>query len=342
MRVSSPRAPFREVLSVDADPASPTMIAELLLILAGYESTLFLPSPPAPARPTTFVLGVVESRLFHPGEVSSLNTLAQLAFRYAKIRRWATETRAAARRGALQHSVSTPPYGEGHSARRQPAPSQYMAALASSLLQILSEYEALILETEAKILSKDAALVGASPSFVPLASLLATFAPWQSPIASLSSLIDTLSARPSDWSPGALIDLLQDQSLTGFAHISTLYRLLSRSIQRTWLSHLLLFLVHGLPSPSPESLAVDVGPDPASPHRRVYKLKDGSMPHLVGERARDSILWSGRAVATVKAERKELPRTLIESMTNLVKDVLPENELEFGRAVEQVRGEIGE
>jgi gamma-tubulin complex component 4 len=323
------------------------------------------------------------------GEISSLNTLGQLAFRFAKVRSWATSTQLAARQALLSTHLPppTPPSsdeeerrrgkkGKGRAApeaggRAQQPPSQYLATLCSTLIGgILREYEDLIVSTEMRILKSDASFV-AEGSFVPLSTLLATFNPWMAPMASLVSLVDILQAGPPssstsptspassstttpDWPPGPLIDLLHSRSQIGYTHISRIYTLLSISVQRTWISHLLLFLIHGqTPSPSapssanplpslPESLSIDVGPDPSSSRRRLYKLREGSMPLFVSEATRESILYVGRAVAMSKREGREIDRGIKERMSEWVREVLPMDHRAFEGVIDRVRGEVGE
>lgn len=114
------------------------MIAEVLLVLAGHQSSLF---------PNDHTLNPTFAPLLHPGEQQCLESLGLIAFRYRKIK---------ASCSALSRT-----------------PSRYICALCSKLNHILKdEYEALVVETEAKVLKRDANLV-ASGSFVPLSSIRA-------------------------------------------------------------------------------------------------------------------------------------------------------------------------
>ena len=222
---------------------------------------------------------------------------------------------------------------------------------------MLEEYQSVLVWTEERVLIGDEGFVGEVEGFVPLATLLATFASWHATMASLSSLVDALQAGPQSpnpssqpsskasssqpipiWPPGPLITLLHNQHLTSYSNLSTIYLHLSHAVQLTFLSQLLVFLLHGLPC----SLAYDSGPDPFALHRRTYALRDGAMPDVIGKEVRESVLWVGRAVAVVRREGRELPREMRARLERVVRGVWIEEEREFKEAVERVRGEVGE
>lgn len=188
------------------------MIAEVLLVLAGHPSSLFLPSSE---------LSHAFLPLLHPGEKQSLEFLSRIAQRYNKLK--------AATRNLC---------GE----------SEYLSSLCAAIDLILGEYETLVVEIEARVLRRDDAMV-ASGSFVPLSSLKAVFAPWDAPFAALASLADQLEsggANPaSRWTPGPLIDLLIQRSNTGVERISSIMAALALAVQKVWRIHLIAYFVHG-------------------------------------------------------------------------------------------------
>lgn len=337
------------------------MLAELLALLSGRPSSLFDASPPE--APTTYIISPAYTQLFHPGEVAALERLGVLAFRYAAIRRW-----------IAQATRPPPPVAASSSSfrldarRRQAgssqndedcAPTLYLICLYATLQDLLKEYDALVIETQAKIVRRDEQFV-AHGSIVTLSSLLAHFSPWQHPMASIFSLMKTLTAGTADptledgtssvaamrrdWPPGILIDLLHARRSCGFDVIATLHMHLSRAVQRAWSKNLVAFLIHGLTSDSPESLVADAGNDPLSPGKRIYVFREGAMPSFVGPTTRESILYVGTAVATVRAQEgsKELPQEMRKRMADWVQRVRPEDEVEFARIIERVRAEVGE
>lgn len=196
------------------------MIAEVFLILAGHESSLF---------PEEHKLLPAFTPLLHPGEQQCLESLGTISFRYRRIK----------------HSC----------AKLSTSSSRYLCALSAALGRILKdEYESLVITTEEKVLSRDATLVG-SGSFVPLSSVRAIFAPWDAPFASLVSLMDELEGQ-TDWQPGPLIDLLITRSKTGVHRVASILFKLSIAVQHVWRTQLAAFVVHGSVSAS-DPLATD-------------------------------------------------------------------------------------
>lgn len=185
------------------------MIAEILLVLAGHQSSLF---------PTDHTLQPSFATLLHPGEKECIEALGLIAFRYRRIKD-----------SCRKLSFSS---------------SRYISALSSALRDILrDEYEALVVQTEARVLNRDPSLV-ASGSFVPLSSIRATFAIWDPPLLALVSLVEEIESE-DDWKPGPLIDMLIARSQTGVYRIAEILSQLSRAVQRVWRTHLSAFVVHG-------------------------------------------------------------------------------------------------
>jgi gamma-tubulin complex component 4 len=185
------------------------MLAEILLLLAGHQSSLF---------PTDHTLHPAFTHLLHPGEQQCLESLALIALQYRTIK--------------------------SASARLARTPSRYVAALCSRLDHILrDEYEALVVHTEAQVLKRDAAFVGAG-SFVPFSSIRATFAGWEAPLAALVALMERLEAE-ARWAPGPLVDMLMQRARTGVHRVADILERLSVAVQRVWRTQLVAFLVHG-------------------------------------------------------------------------------------------------
>ncbi|KAJ7070894.1 gamma-tubulin ring complex protein [Mycena amicta] len=195
-------------------------------------------------------------------------------------------------------------------------------------MSALNEYHSLVIATEAKVLSRDSNLV-ASASFVPLSAIRSIFAEWEAPFAALIPLIEQLESN--SWKPGPLIDLLLARAQTGVHRVSDIMSRLAVSVQRVWRTQLTAFIVHGSLTAT-DALATE-----------KYTLQDGSMPACVSEQSRDSIAYVGRAIATVKAAQwqKQLPRSLATEHTNLLQNVLPEDN-EFDEVISQIRTDVSE
>ena len=272
------------------------MIAEVLLVLAGHSSSLF---------PSDHTVNPAFAPLLHPGEQQCLESLAQLAIRYRKIK-------------AASHELSR-------------SPSRYVSALAATLKKILKdEYENLVVETEAKVLKRDSSLV-AGGSYVPISSIRATFAEWDAPLIALETLVEDLQTK-QPWLPGPLIDMLLARSNTGIHRIATIYTRLGEAVQRVWVTQLEAFMIHGSLSEQ-DGLAQ---PD--------YTLSEGAMPSCVSTSSRESISYVGRAVGTVKAAKweKQFPRADAMEYTRLLDGVLPQDQYEFDRVIAEIRTSVSE
>ncbi|KAG9314088.1 gamma-tubulin ring complex protein [Chiua virens] len=244
--------------------------------------------------------------LLHPGEEKCLQVLCQIALSYRKIKQ-------------ACESVSR-------------SRSRYVCALCATLNQILKDdYESLVVDTEAKILRRDPDLVGQG-FFVPLAAVRATFAEWDAPLASLESLMTQVESE-DQWKPGPLIDMLLSRSKTGVHRIADIMSSLAVAVQRTWRGQLAAFLVHGSLSPIDPLTSSD-----------SYILVEGAMPSCVSQQARESIVYVGRAIATVKKKKWEsqIPREQALQHANLLDTVLPEDQYKFDLVISQIRTNVSE
>ncbi|KAH7338776.1 Spc98 family-domain-containing protein [Rhizoctonia solani] len=273
------------------------MLAEVLLIMSGHASSLLEPDGKiAPAF----------APLLHPGEQQVLKELATLASQYRKLKQ------------------SCPALSQQ---------SQYMSSLCAALIEILTEYEDLVVETEARILKRDSDLV-ANATVVPLSAVKATFSIWDVQFTALCLLVDQLEGGPPGldgvrWPPGPLIDLLLQRAKTGVQRVAHVTNRLALAVQRVWRSHLLAFLVHGIL-------------DAADPLARVadgYKLNPECIPMCVTPQTREAIAYVGRAVAVVGVG---VPRQLAIVHARLVGRVLPQDRYAFDAAVERIKGNISE
>ena len=243
--------------------------------------------------------------LLHPGEEQCLQSMGKMAARYRSIKNSCT---------TLMRSNS-----------------RYICTLCATLNQILKdEYEGLVVETEAKLLKRDPELV-AQGTFVPLAAILATFSEWDAPLTALESLMAQLEFQ-EEWKPGPLIDMLLSRSKTGINRISDILSRLCVAVQRAWRAQLAAFLIHGSITATESLTSVD------------YVLSDGSMPSCVSPQTRDSIMYVGRAIGTVKSKkwRSQLPREQALQHAQLLDTVLPEDQYRFEAVISQIRINVSE
>ncbi|EJD04192.1 uncharacterized protein FOMMEDRAFT_121761 [Fomitiporia mediterranea MF3/22] len=241
----------------------------------------------------------------HPGEQHCLVALGHIALSYRNIK--------------------------AACARLSQSPSRYICAFCAKLNEILrDEYEALVVETEAKILQKDASYVGRG-SFVPLSAIRATFAEWETPFIAVESLVSQLE-KEGPWPAGKLIDLLLVRSETGSHRVSYIMSRLAEAVQKIWRTQLSAFLVHGSLS-TVEPLA-----------NETYALHDEAFPSRVSPSARESIVYVGRAIGTVKAMKwhRQIPSTVALSHARLINSVLPQDQHAFEEVISQIRANVSE
>ncbi|WWC92945.1 uncharacterized protein L201_007908 [Kwoniella dendrophila CBS 6074] len=356
------------------------MLAEVLLVLSGHQSSLFVPYPASPSTATTLVVSPHLTEYLHPGEVVTLNQLADLAFKYRRIKEWAIKTQKLGREAILNESLeSTSSKRKGKQREevspKDDIPNQYFTTLADSILNVLEEYEILIVELEAKILSFDSGLLiqdnkndsggsgsGSGQGYVPLSNLSANFDKWRIPLGSLSSLISELSiSKPSSSSangckegeylkPGKLIDLIESKRQTGNPTLFKIYTTIQNSLTQLFLTHLITFILYGIvPTPKSKSnyipsIAFDIGSDPlSSPKYRIYQLNQNLLPVSIDGKTKESILYIGRVASTLKRENRNLPKSLIDGIREEIMNVKELDELNgLGDAIEGARAEVGE
>ncbi|WVQ75162.1 hypothetical protein IAR50_004771 [Cryptococcus sp. DSM 104548] len=328
------------------------MLAEVLLVLGGHPSSFFVPHPPQAATPETYQVSSALCEYLHPGEISSLNSLGSLAFQYTQVKKWAASTLKVGREAVLAESLYSSRKGKQ---RAQPeddalaaAPNQYLSTLAASTLEVLSEYDLLIVETEARILAVDTSLVQDQQGYVPLASIVATFDKWIAPIAALKRMVDQLSStRHQKWTPGAIIDLVYEKTQTGNPFLEAIFTSLSNSLRHVFLTHLVSFILYGIAptisSPTSPAIALDVGADPLSPQHRVFALNEELLPSSMLGKTKESILYVGRVAATLKREGRSLPKQMLGGLREIIMSVKRLEEGEgLGEAIEKARAEVGE
>ncbi|RXK35412.1 hypothetical protein M231_07316 [Tremella mesenterica] len=319
------------------------MLAELFLVLSGHPSSFFVPSPSPPSSPFTLVVAPSLSQYLHPGEISSLNSLAHLAFQYSKIHQWAKTTQLIGLESILNISIKT-----DRTSKPLPTsqiPDQYLSTLAGGILDFLKTYQQSLVEIEDKILSCDTSTVQDESGYVPLSLIQASLSKWFNPLSNLSSLIDKLSQHPH--TPSELIELIYTSSLTGNPQLEEIYKILFQGLKHLFLTHLTVFLLYGIaPSVSTSQspvVALDKGSDPLSPQYRLYVLNEDVIPRKIGKTTREGILYVGRVTATLKREGKSLPKLVLDELRDEIMNV---SNLEEGggleRAIGKARLEVGE
>lgn len=107
---------------------------------------------------------------------------------------------------------------------------------------------------------------------------------------------------------------------------------LAASVQKVWRIQLQALLVYGAVS-AKEPLA-----------NEAYKLIDDAIPSCVSSTSRESIVYIGRAVGTVKSMKwhKQIPSHISLAHGKLIESVLPQGQHAFEAVVEQIRSDVSE
>ncbi len=148
-------------------------------------------------------------------------------------------------------------------------PTLHLVPLCSTLLSILADYHALVLQTERVILDDDVEVV-ARTGFVSLANLRARFEPWDAPLTALDDLVTLLLRGPSKardiafakepgtdtadeemvtfpaaWTGGLLIDLLSLKASTGVERVASHMARLRSAVENSWMQYLVAWVCRG-------------------------------------------------------------------------------------------------
>ncbi|KAG8880919.1 hypothetical protein FRB98_004679 [Tulasnella sp. 332] len=337
---------------------------EILCVLAGHQSSLFAPD----GHITPDFLP-----LLHPGEVQTLETLVDLAARYARIQQAATQFK-----GSYQKLTGDAKGASSSSSTPSTRPLEYLSTLGAAISKVLKEYESLVVETEARVLRRDDELVGGH-SFVPLSSIRAVFSIWDAPLAVLDSLVIKIYAGPDDsihdapdpssnglpcWPPGRLIDLLLDRAQTGVQRIAFIMTELAEAVQKLWRTQLIAFMIHGTLSSvdplaqnpqrsdkeedKPVSIAHLADSSSSTIHVQTISslvVNEAAMPRCLSAATKESILYVGKAVAVVKAQghaQKQIPRNITIDHAKMLGCVLPQDRFDFDRVISEIRRVISE
>ncbi|KAG8930373.1 hypothetical protein FRC02_004290 [Tulasnella sp. 418] len=322
------------------------MIAEVLCVLAGHPSSIFTPSAKI----------VPEFRnLLHSGEIQTLESLVHVASKYRHVKD-------ATKRLSLSFYPLLSKDKQAERSENDPRSSEYLSTMGSALNKVLVDYESLVVETEKRVLCHDAELVGTG-SFVPLSSIWAVFSVWETPLSALDSLITQLYKGPGNtvgaedsvpddaefphWPPGPLIDLLLHRANTGVNQVASIMSRLAVSVQSLWRIHLTAFVTHGSLS-SIDPLATGPPLSQAktmASHYSAFVLSDAAIPSCISPQTRDSILYIGKAVATMKAQgqsHKQIPRQLAIAHAKKLNNVLPQDDYAFDRVIADIRTAVSE
>ncbi|ORZ35296.1 Spc98 family-domain-containing protein [Catenaria anguillulae PL171] len=220
------------------------MLHELLVSMTGVPTDIFVPFPPHPLTPTTFIVRSDFPHL-HPAERASLNRLAQLGF-------WAKKL------ASFVHSESLPP---GSIGTRPSAAGLYSHGFAQGIRAVLDQYLETVDQTETDLLSaharphamplndidSDRLMAGVDADGMPrtpLSSLLVTFSVPSLVLESTLRLVDEFTSNRDAYFGSKLLDLILPRILDGREPVAKAMRMIAHAVLRVFFKHLSGYLLH--------------------------------------------------------------------------------------------------
>ncbi|KAL9554833.1 hypothetical protein MBANPS3_002634 [Mucor bainieri] len=270
------------------------MLHELLFVLLGYPGDVFVPSPPTGS--TTFAIPH-NFPLLHPTERECLNRLGQLGWTYLQIHQFIASVKDL-------KLPTTPRHGsQPHGA--------YIQALVTCIERTLNEYRADILAMEQRILSRDD---DAGSDIVPLALITANLSRWELLLPALHRFVQLLQRHPAKYHGCRLFDLLMDQSRTGVLEFRAEIEKMMAQLHNVLYRQLTAWMVYGQwVDPDSEFFIVpysaDDRPSTATAWNRLYVIDYSRIPSHLSHALAESILFVGKAIATVN-EMDKLPMSI--------------------------------
>lgn len=271
------------------------MLHELLFVLLGYPGDVFVASPPSAS--TTFAIPD-NFPLLHPTERECLNRLGQLGWTYLQINQFIASVKDLKLLPTATHDSSQP-----HGA--------YIQALVTCIELTLNDYRTDILAMEQRILSKHDE---AGSNITPLALITANLSRWELLLPALCRFIRLLQRDPAKYHGCRLFDLLMDQSRTGVLEFRAEIEKMMAQLHNVLYRQLTAWMVHGQwVDPDNEFFIVpysaDRRPSTATAWNRLYVIDYDRIPSHLPHALVESILFVGKAIATVN-EMDKLPMSI--------------------------------
>ncbi|EXJ75034.1 uncharacterized protein A1O5_01730 [Cladophialophora psammophila CBS 110553] len=255
------------------------MLHEILLSLSGLQSPIWsqVRAPAGSGDEKTF------NQYVSPPERAMLATLAHLHDLHAQIK-------GATSRLSITHR------------------SMVCRAVSASIADVhLGRFVDKIVEVESCILQKDAAYVGAY-EVVPLSTLVAEFAPWTRRLEWLWSIVLHLdppfkqNAKTCSPSGASILDLLENETHTGYSDIEDMAIALLTVAQKAWMRAASLWVLYGrLPTSGAEDFCIRPNPKPSSA-MDSYMIDPSLTPKFLNPRASSALLSAGCALSQLYSQ----------------------------------------
>ncbi|OCT44746.1 putative gamma-tubulin complex component GCP4 [Cladophialophora carrionii] len=160
---------------------------------------------------------------------------------------------------------------------------------------------------ESAILRKDAGYVAAY-EIVPLSTIVAEFSPWTRRLEWLWSVVQHLdpnaaqSARKRPPSGASILDLLEDETHTGYSDIEEMAVALLTVAQKSWMRATSLWVLYGkLPAAGNEDFCIKPNPNPTSAMDE-FTIDPALAPKLLRPGAIQALLSAGSALSQLRSQ----------------------------------------
>ena len=247
-----------------------SVLEELLLVLSGHKSSLFLVSEVAGASngkhvPWNWTLRSSSSiQCDHPGERAVLDSLADIAAKYHRIITFTKFIQKQAHQQILQSIRQR--------CKSNPWQNKLLVQLTSIIREFLKDYEKWICDLEFDILNGSWDIAsGEKNDQISLSSIRARLEEWEVVLSALNQLVSDLLKGPEDtfqtkteteniksdsfepsqpplcpyWGSGQLLDLLAKKAETTVGQVHTIMTILLHTIEDKWVQTLIAWMCYG-------------------------------------------------------------------------------------------------
>nr|CAG8515518.1 7113_t:CDS:2 [Entrophospora candida] len=285
------------------------MLHELLLALSGYSGDLFVQYPSGSEQPETFKIPP-DFPFLHDAERSSLERLAELGFYYHKILDFLDQQRNKCLVMSNDNSNNSNNNSKG----------LFIQALCNSINDILKDFQKIIIESEMGILNKEANMCG----IVPISQIVSAFGDYFIILPNLYQLVNELKEDSDNnkYFGCRILNLMKEKCNSGIPELRSIMLILLQTCHKVMYQHITSWIVYGhLQDPYGEFFVKDLTTKShkkidnndkdnnnhqfiqSSWHRR-FVLDESFIPNHISIDIAKSILFVGKAIATVKNSGK--------------------------------------
>ncbi|CAG8537215.1 2981_t:CDS:2 [Ambispora leptoticha] len=288
---------------------------ELLSALCGVSGDLFNPYPPQPNIPKLFKIPP-DFNFLHESERDALERLAELGFHYRCIVSFINKYRGI-NSAVFISTIETETFLRG----------SFADALCNALDAALSEYQQLVFESEDCILEED--------GVIPVADMVSRFSDYHVILSTLHELVDELEANPVKYFGCRILNLLVARCKTGVPKLRGIMFKLVHACHVVLYQYISSWMVYGYlqdtfgeffikdesiinkqqQQQDSQEVFFDEENNQKRRHQRFF-IDESLIPNYIPHKIADSILFVGRAIATVRnadhsyRNKSMLPRNL--------------------------------